>query len=130
MNAVNGVQDVHPVGESGELSCFFETGEVDQEFDPGTLVWSMFPGVIEELKCSLTHEAAECPEIPTRVVEEATDRGGRFDGRTSGQGTAGTGEEEVQEDLKRVAMLFAREAGEDVRIEPSGTCILWVHTSF
>lgn len=93
-------------------------------------MWSMFPGVIEELECSLAHEAAECPEIPDRVVEESTDRGGRFDGCASGQGTIGTVEEEVQEDLKRVAMLFAREAGEDVRIEPSGTCILWVHTSF
>lgn len=130
MNAVNGVQDVHPVGESGELSCLFEAGQVDQEFDPGTLVWSMFPGVIEELECSLAHEAAECPEIPDRVVEESTDRGGRFDGCASGQGTTGTVEEEVQEDLKGIAMLFARKAGEDVRIEPSGTCILWVHTSF
>lgn len=83
MNAVNGVQDVHPVGESRELSCLFETGEVDQEFDPGTLVWGVFPGVIEELKCSLTHEAAERPEIPARVLEESTDRGGRFDGCAS-----------------------------------------------
>jgi len=130
MNAVNGVQDVHPVGESRELSCFFETGEVDQEFNPRTLVWSMFPGVVEELECGLAHEAAECSEIPVGVVEEATERRGGFNGCASGKGVAGTVKEEVQEALEGVAVLFAQEAGEGVRIEPSGTCILWVHISF
>jgi hypothetical protein len=130
MNAVHGVQDVYPVGESGELSCFFETGEVDQEFDPRTLVWGVFPSVIEELECGLAHEPTECTEIPVGVVEEAADRGGRLDGRARGQGATGTVKEQIQEDLERIPVLFAREASEDVRIESSGTCILWVHTSF
>jgi hypothetical protein len=47
-----------------------------------------------------------------------------------GERSTRTVKEEVKEDLKGIPILFAREAGENVRIESSGTCIFWVHTSF
>lgn len=90
----------------------------------------VFPGVIEEFKRRIAYQPTECTEIPVDVVEEVADRRGRFDGRSSGEGSTRAFEEETKEDLNRIPVLFAREAGGDVRIELAGTCILWIHTSF
>lgn len=61
------------------------------------------------MECSLAREEAGCSEIPVRVVEEGADRIGVPDGPASKTGTAGSGEEEIQEDQEGVALLFARE---------------------
>lgn len=72
-------------------------------------MWDVVPGVIDALESNLAQKMAGHTKIPARVVEEAADRVGVADGPASRAGTAGSGEEDIPEDLEGVAMSLAGE---------------------
>ncbi|CAM3632052.1 hypothetical protein DESA109040_18265 [Deinococcus saxicola] len=128
MDAVDAIERVHPVGEFAELASFFQTDEVHQRVPAGALVGLLSPSVLQRLKRVLTHGPAQLPGVPIGVVEEATDSGRRFDRRPFRQGSAGTIQHQIVENLERFSVLLASKAGQDVRIKSSGTLFFWIHT--
>ncbi|WP_152544744.1 hypothetical protein [Deinococcus phoenicis] len=113
--------DVDPIGKFAEFAGLFQAGQVHQQFQPGALVGLVSPQVLQRLVSVLAQHPAQLPGVPGRVVEKAAEGGGGFAGGAFWKRSAGTIQEQIEDDLERFPMLLAGEAGQDVRIEPSGT---------
>ncbi|TDE84594.1 hypothetical protein E0686_16385 [Deinococcus sp. S9] len=86
------------------------------------------PEVLQRLVSVLTQHPAQVPGVPGRLVEKAAEGRRRFERSAFRQRSAGTVQQQVEEDLEGSPMLLAGEAGQDVRIEPSGTLFFEMHT--